>query len=57
MSDPNVRVLGYVKDIDDMRIVVGVDYDSVVIGPCRLGLDAAEEFARRMGEEALMDGD
>ena len=50
MSDPNVRILGRVSDIDDNPIQVGVDYDSVMVGNGlyghRLDLAHAEEFAR-----------
>ncbi len=48
MSDPYVRALGVVTDIDGRKLGVGVDYDSVVIGPdgFRLNLLQAEEFAR-----------
>ena len=50
MSDPSVRELGYVKDIDDTAVTIGVDYDAVTIGnylyAYRLDLGQAEEFAR-----------
>ena len=51
MSDPNVRELGRVTDIDDAALIVGVDYDTVSVGAVfgyswRLDLAQAEEFAR-----------
>ena len=51
MADPYVRVVGEVRDMDDVRVVVGVDYHTVTIGTLsgyswRLESRAAEEFAR-----------
>jgi hypothetical protein len=46
MSDPNVRVLGQVEDIDGLTVNVGVDYETVVIGGHRFNQQQQEEFAR-----------
>jgi hypothetical protein len=46
MTDPNVRTLGMVADIDGMRLRVGVDYDSVVVGGCRFNSTQAGTLAR-----------
>ena len=50
MSDPNVRAIGHVKDINGGAVVVGVDYDAVtisaVINPATLERAQAEEFAQ-----------
>lgn len=46
MSNPFVRVLGTVKDIDGARLQVGVDYTCVTVGGWRLDSAAAEEFMR-----------
>jgi hypothetical protein len=50
MSDPYVRVVGQVEDMDGIPLTVGVDYHTVTIDPggtdWRLESRAAEEFAR-----------
>jgi hypothetical protein len=47
MSDPNVRVLGTLEDLDGRKLPVGVDYDSVTIGyNYRLTRAQALEFGR-----------
>jgi hypothetical protein len=60
MSDPNVRELGRVKDIDDSPVTVGVDYDTVTVGNYlyahRLGLEQAEQFAQLFVSAAWQAG-
>lgn len=52
MSNPMVREVGRIEDIDGSKLVVGVDLDSVTIGyaddmePIRLTFMAAGEFAQ-----------
>jgi len=50
MADQYVREVGRVKDMDDMPLDVGVDYDSVTLGwpgrQRRLTSAQAEEFAQ-----------
>ena len=49
MSNPYVRPVGGVTDLDGRPVKVGVDYDSVSIDAprfFRLGADQAQEFAR-----------
>lgn len=46
MSDPAVRTLGRVSDIDGGTITVGVDFDTVNIDGRRLTSAQAEEFAQ-----------
>lgn len=51
MADPYVRNLGYVVDIDGLRLLVGVNYDAVTLGftgeaQWSLTQDQAEEFAQ-----------
>ena len=57
MADPHVRELGTVEDLDGVRLVVDVDYDTVVLSSCavpgaipraswRLTSAQAEEFAQ-----------
>jgi hypothetical protein len=41
-----VRIVGEVTDLDDVRVGVGVDYDSVTIGPYRFTLGQVEELAQ-----------
>lgn len=45
-SDPYVRVVGHVRDMNDGRLVVGVDYGAVTIGKRRLEPHQAAEFAQ-----------
>jgi hypothetical protein len=50
MSDPMVRTIYPVRDIDQIPVAIGVDYDSVSITVggvgVRLDRDAAEHFAQ-----------
>lgn len=54
MTDPYVRVVDHVEDIDGRTIYLGVDYDTVTIhldryipgGGVRLESAAAEDFSR-----------
>ena len=46
MGDPSVRTIGCVKDEDGYPVSVGVNYDTVTIGVCRLNQAQQEEFAR-----------
>lgn len=46
MADPYVRVLGEVTDLDDVRVGIGVDFDSITVGQLRFGIDQAEELAQ-----------
>lgn len=54
MSDPNVRVLGQIEDIDGNLLDVGIDYGTVAIyvggwmsaDGVRLDSTQAEEFGR-----------
>ena len=46
MSDPYVREVGSVEDIDGVDILVGVDYDSVTIGMRRFSRTQTEELAQ-----------
>ena len=46
MADKYVRIVGEVTDMDDVRLGVGVDYDTVTIGPHRLDADQVEDFAQ-----------
>jgi hypothetical protein len=54
MSDPYVRVVDQIEDMDGLAVFIGVDYDTVTIhagvfvpgGGIRLESSQAEEFAR-----------
>ena len=46
MSDPNVREIGRVATIGGRSMIVGVDYDSVIVGTDRLTAAQCEEFGR-----------
>jgi hypothetical protein len=46
MSDPYVRSIGRVEDLDGYPVAVGVDYDAVTIGVCKLDAGMQEEFAQ-----------
>lgn len=46
MSDKYVRTIGRVEDMDGYPVAVGVDYDTVTIGVCRLDPAMQEEFGR-----------
>lgn len=46
MSSPYVTEVGSIRDIDDQRLTVGVDYDSVTVGRYRLNREQCEEFGR-----------
>jgi hypothetical protein len=41
-----VRIIGEVTDMDDVRVGVGVDYDSVTIGERRFTLGGIEELTQ-----------
>jgi hypothetical protein len=44
--NPYVREIGRVEDIDEMVMVVGVDYDTVTVGDCKFGAEQIEHFAQ-----------
>jgi hypothetical protein len=41
-----VRQVGTVRDLDDYPVAVGIDYDTVTIGVCKLDESMAAEFAQ-----------
>jgi hypothetical protein len=45
VSDPNVREVGRVTDIDGANLAVGVNYDAVMVGPYRFDKDGQERLA------------
>jgi hypothetical protein len=45
VSDPYVREVGEVFDLDEHSVTIGVDYDSVTIDEFRFTQAQAEEFA------------
>ena len=46
MTDKYVRTIGRVEDMDGYPVAVGVDYDTVTIGACKLDPAMQEEFAQ-----------
>lgn len=46
MADRYVRDVDAIADMDERKLVISVDYDSVVVAGYRLERDACEEFAR-----------
>ena len=53
MTDPHIRIVGTITDMDGQQLAVGVNYDTVVIGPeafpgftWQLTSIMAEDFAR-----------
>jgi hypothetical protein len=67
MTDPQVREVATVEDIDGLSVRVGVDYDAVTIGGHRFAGEAlvkfrrafvtADEVARRQGAEMAAAGE
>jgi hypothetical protein len=46
MSNPNIREVGRVGTVGGRSMIVGVDYDSVIVGTDRLTAAQCEEFGR-----------
>jgi hypothetical protein len=45
MSDPYVREVGRVTDIDGADLAIGVDHGAVTVGPYRFDRDGQERLA------------